>query len=948
MEEEVLARWESERVFEHTLTKPAPKGNFVFYEGPPTANGRPGIHHVEARAFKDIIPRFKTMQGYRVERKAGWDTHGLPVELEVEKKLGISGKPQIESLKSTVEESIAHFNALCKESVWTYVDEFRQLTRRMGYWLDLDRPYITYDPNYIESLWAITKMIWDRGLVTRDYKILPYCGRCGTALSSHEVAQGYKEVTDESVYVRFHLEDGRTILAWTTTPWTLPANVALAVGPDVPYVEVRVDTEVVIVAKARLTLFEGQTYEVLREFNGQELVGLQYTPLYTLATPDTEAYRIIAADFVSTEDGTGIVHIAPAFGEDDLRVGKENNLPVLMTVNSEARFAFPASTDPLGTQLHGMFVKDGDALIAEDLRNRGLLYRIESYVHEYPFCWRCSTPLIYYAKHSWFFAVTKVKEDLIRNAETISWTPDYIKEGRFGEWLKGIRDWAISRERYWGTPLPIWQCTACEERVCIGSFAELAERATPDTRPDPATLDPHRPFIDAVTLTCTCGSAMRRVSDVMDVWFDSGAMPFAQWHYPFENNQAIDSGTAFPAHYIAEAIDQTRGWFYTLLAVATLLGKPAPFTHVVCLGHILDAKGLKMSKSKGNVVDPFKMIDTYGADACRMYMYTVNQPGDPKRFDEADISLVVKQVLNLLLNVLVFWETYPAANTTAPATNTHVLDRWLLARTNDLVETVTADLSAYRITEAGRAIMSFVDDLSTWYVRRSRDRFKAGDVGASATLRQTLQIVSRLLAPFMPFFADVLYARTGGAESSVHLDTWPEKNTTHHNPELLEDMQYARRIVSFGLEARADTHFPIRQPLARATVSAKSVSTELVDLIRDELNVHEVHFVTPENGSITIELDTTLTPTLKAEGAVRELVRHIQNLRKTAGLTVHDTITLYIMGADDELLDAVMEAKTDIVRAVRATDVVREKTTVDTDTEVHLAGSAFWIGIRKQ
>ncbi len=947
MEEEVLARWERDGIFEQSLNKPAPKGNFVFFEGPPTANGRPGIHHVEARAFKDIIPRFKTMQGYRVERKAGWDTHGLPVELEVEKKLGISGKPQIETLKETPEASITHFNALCKESVWTYVEEFRSMTRRLGYWLDLEHPYITYEPAYIESLWAITRQIWDRGLMVRDYKILPYCGRCGTALSSHEVAQGYKEVSDPSVYVRFTLESGAHLLVWTTTPWTLPANVALAVGADIPYVEVTLGNERLILAKSRLSVLEGHPYTEGRELMGKELVGQTYTPLYTLATPDAPAHRIVAGDFVSTEDGTGIVHIAPAFGEDDLRLAKDNHLPVLMTVDAEARFTFPEATDGLGAQLHGMFVKDGDALITEDLKSRGHLFAIEPYVHEYPFCWRCATPLIYYAKHSWFFAVSQVKDELMKNAEQISWTPDYIKEGRFGEWLRGIRDWAISRERYWGTPLPIWTCTTCGKQECVGSFAQLAEQATPESKPDLATFDPHRPFIDAVKLVCSCGGTMQRVPDVMDVWFDSGAMPFAQWHYPFENTDRVDppEASSFPADYIAEAIDQTRGWFYTLLAVSTLLGRPAPYRHVVCLGHLLDAKGLKMSKSKGNVVDPFAMIAQYGADACRMYMYTVNQPGDPKRFDPNDIGLMVKQVHNMIWNMLTFYTTYPGNG--AATGDAHVLDAWVKARMNAAVVSVTDDLNAYRITEAGRTLMECIDDLSTWYVRRSRNRFKAGDAHASATLRQSLMTLATLFAPFMPFLSDTVYERLGGTQQSVHLETWPTAQVTAEDTALLEEMAYTRRIVSFGLEARSDARMPIRQPLATATIHAKAVRPACVELIREELNVHEVVFVAPTIDSITVTLDTELSPALKAEGAVRELMRHIQNLRKEAGLTVQDTVVVYLMGADDELLDRLFDAAPLITSTVHASRLVREKKDGVHDAQIHLTDSAFWVGIEK-
>ncbi|MEK7073097.1 MAG: isoleucine--tRNA ligase [Patescibacteria group bacterium] len=951
MEEDVLARWERDGIFKKTLQKPAPQGNFVFYEGPPTANGKPGIHHVEARAYKDVIPRYKTMRGFHVERKAGWDTHGLPVELEVEKKLGISGKPQIEKLKPTVTASIAYFNALCKESVWTYLEDWKRLTKRIGFWVDLEHPYVTYEPAYIESLWAMIRQIWDRGLMVEDDKIVPYCPRCGTALSSHEVAQGYKEVRDPSVYVRFKTKDGAAFLVWTTTPWTLPANVALAVGPAIIYVEVKLGGERLILAKSRLMILAGQEYAVLRELAGADLVGMAYEPLYALATPDAPAHRVVAGDFVSTEDGTGIVHIAPAFGEDDLRVARENALPMLRTVNAEGQFAF-ATEDPFGMQLNGMFVKDGDALISEDLKKRGLLWRVEPYVHEYPFCWRCSTPLLYYAKRSWFFAVSKVKAELIANAERITWTPSYIKEGRFGEWLNGVRDWAISRERYWGTPIPVWTCAVCGIKECIGSFAELRSRATEASRPKEEGFDPHRPFIDAVELVCACGGTMGRIPDVMDVWFDSGAMPFAQWHYPFEGKEKVDPSTssgqaaAYPADYIAEAIDQTRGWFYTLLATATLLGRGTPYKNVVCLGHILDAKGQKMSKSKGNIVSPFEMIDRYGADACRFYMYTVNQPGDPKRFDEADLDKVVKKTLNILWNVLTFWETYRPQTAAKAAPSSHVLDRWIMSRLNRLTDDVTADLEALRITEAGRALAAFVDDLSTWYIRRSRDRIKGPDGAAAATLQLVLATFARLAAPFLPFIAESVYARVDGGKDSVHLEDWPEPGAV--DDALLAEMDHARRIVSFGLEERANVKVPIRQPLAAAKIKAKPVADEFVALIRDELNVLTVTFAKPLGDSIVVKLDTQMTPELKLQGALRELIRHVQNLRKNAKLTVQDRITLSIMGADDELL-AAMRAHHDELKAAFRADLIREEKAPDVlaDAQIQIGESAFWIGITK-
>ena len=651
-EEEILAFWEKEKIFEKSLSKPSPKGPFVFYEGPPTANGRPGIHHVEARAFKDILPRFRTMQGYHVDRQAGWDTHGLPVELEVEKQLGFNGKKDIE------EFGIEKFNAKCKESVWKYLEDWVKLTKRIGYWVDLEHPYITYEPQYIEKLWGIVKQVWDKGLLYKDYRVTPHCPRCGTSLSSHELAQGYKDVKDLSVYAKFRVkgtEAKEFLVAWTTTPWTLPGNVALAVGENIDYVKVRVGEEFLWVAKDRVAEVVKEMYDVLEEVKGSALVGKAYEPLFPFlssviasaakqssgeeiasspAAPRKDmAFQVVAADFVTTSDGSGIVHTAVMYGQDDFELGQKVGLPKHHLVKLDGTFVEGMDF------LSGRMVTDEEVAvdIIKDLAHRGLLFSKAKYEHSYPHCWRCKSKIIYYAKDSWYIRMSSLREELLAANETIHWEPEHIKEGRFGEWLREVKDWAFSRERYWGTPLPIWECQKCDQKKCIGSFDEL--RVGKD-------FDPHRPFVDEIELICSCGGTMRRVKEVCDVWFDSGAMPFAS------------GASGFPADYISEAIDQTRGWFYTLLAVSTLLGKGAPYKNVICLGHLLDKDGKKMSKSLGNIVNPNEMIEKYGADALRWYMYTITAPGDSKRFDEKTLNEMIQNVFMMLWNVKAFYELY--------------------------------------------------------------------------------------------------------------------------------------------------------------------------------------------------------------------------------------------------------------------------------------------------
>jgi isoleucyl-tRNA synthetase len=917
-EQEVLAFWENNKVFEQTLKKKAPKGPFVFFEGPPTANGKPGIHHVESRAFKDCIPRFRTMQGYHVERKAGWDTHGLPVELEVEKQLGFKSKSQIE------EFGIAEFNKRCRESVWTYLTDWREFTRRLGFWVDQDAAYVTFDPKYVESLWGVVKKFWQRGLLYQDYRVTPHCPRCGTSLSSHELAQGYQDVTDPAVFVKFRVTrgtDGKApatpefLVAWTTTPWTLPANVALAVGEKIAYVKVKSGEDLLWVAKERVEEATKGAYEIVEEREGEHLVGMEYEPLYPFvrdAIKGTEqegkkAWYVVPADFVSTSDGSGIVHTAVMYGADDFELGTKVGLPKFHLVGLDGHF-----TDRAGA-FAGKFVKGVDCDVIADLSQRGLLLQEGTIKHSYPFCWRCKSPVIYYAKDSWYVRMSSLRDELLRQNEAIHWEPSHIKEGRFGEWLREVKDWAFSRERYWGTPLPIWVCEECGEKTCIGSFDELQSVAKSKIGKD---FDPHRPIVDEVEIACgKCHGTARRVSDVCDVWFDSGAMPFAQWHYPFENQEKIDKGEAYPADYISEAIDQTRGWFYTLLAVSTALGLPAPYKNVICLGHVLDAKGKKMSKSLGNVVNPMEMMEKYGADALRWYMYAINQPGESKRFDEKALGEMVKKVFVILDNVVSFYELYAQGGEKVKKVE-HVLDRWILARLNELVRDVTAQLEAYQITEPVRLIAEFIGDLSTWYVRRSRDRFKSDDeadkTAAIAMLRECLLGVAKLMAPFAPFLAEDVYSRARGEETSVHLDAWPEVNEKFVDQTLLDAMARARSIVSKALERRAEAGKPIRQVLASMTVTLPDgkLDASFVDLLKDEVNVHDV-FV--QIGEVSVELDTTMTPELVREGTVREIIRRVNAMRKSAGLSIEDRIALYVDSAEPEVKKALEEHCDDLI-----------------------------------
>lgn len=1118
-EEKILKYWKDNKVFEKSIRQRQKAPNFVFYEGPPTANGKPGIHHVLARNFKDIICRYKTMCGFKVLRKAGWDTHGLPVELEVEKNLGLKNKKDIEKY------GIAEFNRACKQSVWKYQEDWEKLTERIGYWVDMNKPYITYDSSYMETLWWIIKQFYEKGLLYKDYKVVPYCPRCGTSLSSHEVALGYKKVKDPAIYVKFEIrkELKTYLLVWTTTPWTLPANVAVAVNPAFTYAKVKVGQEYLILAKERMQAL-GLTGEVVEEIKGKDLVGKEYEPLYHFTKPDKKAWYVVAGDFVSAKEGTGLVHIAPAFGEDDMQVGKQNNLPTISNVDKEGKFQDEVK------EWAGLWVKDADPAIIQNLSKRALLFKEELYEHDYPFCWRCSNALLYYAKESWFIGMQNVKNDLLNNNQKINWVPSHLKEGRFGGWLKEVKDWAFSRERYWGTPLPIWQCPKCGHSKAIGSLKELAvenpqknvflvarhgescrqkngkamcwpekihcpltplgkkeakkiafelkqegidliyssdllrtkqtaeiiakglglkiifdkrlreynvgifngknpilswqylREKTPDMiysklpkgesladlggrvhdflkdmenlyrgkkilivahelplslmeglargesieqiienrrkspakristgqwrkiifkklpRNDRVEIDLHRPYIDELRLVCSkCGDQMSRVPDLIDVWFDSGAMPLAQQHYPFKNKDAIDKRQQFPADYISEAIDQTRGWFYTLLAISTLLGFGPPYKNVISLGHVLDEKGEKMSKSKGNIIEPWYVINKYGADAVRWYFYTVNQPGEAKLFSEKDVEQSLKKFIMTFWNTHVFYQTY-VTNQKGRA-GKHILDQWIMSRLNGLIREATEKLDKYDVTTAARLLEDFViNDLSLWYIRRSRKRFEE----AAPTLSLVLETAAKLSAPFIPFLSEEVYRSLPRAGRSVHLQDWPKVNKKLINGVLNQQMKKVRDLVAMALAERAKAGIKVRQPLAELQIQEK-IDKDMAELIRDEVNVKTISF----GGSF--KLDTKITPELKEEGMIREVVRQIQEMRKRAGYKPKDKIRVQYSGSR-QLTDFLTKHENTILKETKAESFVLKeklKNIFDIEKEMKIEQDNLWLGIKK-
>jgi isoleucyl-tRNA synthetase len=934
LEQRVLERWREQDLFARSLAERADAPIWSFYEGPPTANGRPGSHHVLARVFKDIYPRYRTMTGYRVPRKAGWDCHGLPVELEVEKQLGISSKEEVEDF------GIAEFNQRCRESVFEYVEEWNRLTERIAYWVDLDDPYVTLQDRYIESVWWSLSQLFEKGRLYEGHKVVPYCPRDGTPLSSHEVAQGYQDVIDASIYVRFPLldadaaEPGEALLVWTTTPWTLPGNKAVAVNPAVTYVRARVGDEVLIVAKDLAAKVLGEDAETIAEISGESLVGTHYKgPVFDLADVEPGGYPVIAGDFVTTEDGTGLVHIAPPFGEDDYAVGAAAGLfdpTVASTLYNPVRPDGKFDDRVIG--FTGEFVKGSETTrrLITKLEDRGLLFREQAYEHAYPHCWRCGTPLLYYATSSWYVATSAARDQLLANNETIGWHPEHVKHGRFGKWLENNVDWALSRNRYWGTPLPIWECESesCGNVICVGSKEDLVKHG--GSVPD----DLHRPYIDEVTLRCEdCGANMHRVSSVIDTWYDSGAMPFAQFHYPFEGQEEFKE--RFPADYICEAQDQTRGWFYTLLAESTLLFDESSFKNCVCLGLILDPEGQKMSKSRGNVVDPWEVLAEHGADAFRWYYLTAQQPWAGYRFSLDTVGESVRTFMLQLWNTYSFWVLYANAegigtdafrgsnsldakeNEPRGDDDLTDIDRWALSRLQATVATVRERMDDFDCTTAGRAIADFVEELSNWYVRVSRPRFWQGDRAAFATLRTCLLETATMLAPFTPFLADEMYRNlAGGAEGefgdapdSVHLRDFPQVDEALRDADLEAAMAAVRRTVSLGLAARAASKVKLRQPLRRAVVVANEDERAAIearsDLVTAELNVKELDFVSEQGDLVSYEIK----PNYRALGPrfgknmpqVASAVAALDPARVAATLAAGGEVGLSIDGADHTL-----------------------------------------------
>lgn len=1054
LEAEVSQFWKDKNVFQRTMDERKDGPRYVFYEGPPTANGRPGSHHVLARSFKDVFPRYRTMRGYYARRKAGWDTHGLPVEIEVEKELGLRHKSEIE------EYGIAEFNKKCRESVFRYIEEWQRLTERMGYWVDLDDAYATLNNSYIQSVWWILKQLWDKGLLYEGYKVVPYCPRCGTPLSSHEVALGYQEVDDPSIYVRFKAvdEENTYFLGWTTTPWTLPGNVALTVGEKIDYVKIygRLSAEApyenLYIAKNLFEkvinplLKEGGGYEIVAEMKGRDLLGRHYEPLYKFLPVEGDYAYITAGDYVTIEDGSGIVHTAPAFGADDLSTAQKYNLPVLVTVGADGKFL------PEITPVAGLWFKDGDKVIARELRERGLVFHLTQYRHNYPHCWRDKGPLMYYALDTWYIRTTAYREQLVALNKTINWVPEHVKDGRFGNWLEDVKDWALGRNRYWGTPLPVWVADDpdLKYQVCVGSVAELEAK----TGRELSDLDLHRPYVDEITWEETVDGrtvTMRRVPELIDVWFDSGSMPLAQWGYPFANQELFQE--QFPADYICEAVDQTRGWFYSLHAISTMLFESVSFKNVVCLGLIMSDDGTKMSKSKGNIVVPWDVLDKYGADPMRWFMFTVSQPGDIKRMGwrdmgngEREIPFIAEILRNFYLklwNVYSFFVSYANVNDfdpqapQVPLQERDKLDQWILSELHTLVRTVTDAYETYDAINATRPIEAFVDDLSNWYVRRSRERFWSNNLAASQTLYECLVTLSKLLAPSTPFMAEALYQNLvvphfPDATESIHLAFWPEYDENLINDALNHQMQLAKQMVSLGHAARNNAQIKVRQPLSEANFALPShenpnVLLEVAEMIADELNVKAIRvldlaesagmvnyslkpidtlgrdlkgdfpavrkllieasgeqvrewggillsgqnitieangksfslspeqvivrqsgaegFAVAEDHGYLAALRTELTDTLILEGLAREVVRHIQTMRKEADFDLSDHIAVTYQASGS--LVQVMSDFAEYIQGETLADVWQAGA-VETDTaSLEIDGANLAVSIRR-
>lgn len=1021
-EKEVEKFWEDREIFKKSMENRKEAETYTFYDGPPTANGKPHIGHVLTRVIKDMIPRYRTMKGYDVPRKAGWDTHGLPVELEVEKALGLDGKEQIE------EYGLEPFIKYCKESVWKYKGMWEDFSKTVGFWADMDDPYVTYENNFIESEWWALKQIWEKRLLYKGFKIVPYCPRCGTPLSSHEVAQGYKDVKERSAIVRFKVKgEDAYILAWTTTPWTLPSNVGLCVNPKETYVKVKSGDYTYYMAEALCEKVLGEGFDVLETYVGKDLEYKEYEPLFDFVQPEKKAYFVTCDTYVTLTDGTGVVHIAPAFGEDDSKVGKKYDLPFVQLVNAAGEMTKE-------TKWEGVFCKKADPMILTDLEERGLLFSAPTFEHSYPHCWRCDTPLIYYARESWFIKMTDVKEDLIRNNNTINWIPESIGKGRFGDWLENVQDWGISRNRYWGTPLNVWECE-CGHQHAIGSIEELKKMS----KNCPDEIELHRPYIDAVTITCPeCEKQMKRVPEVIDCWFDSGSMPFAQHHYPFENKEIFEQ--QFPANFISEAVDQTRGWFYSLLAISTLIFNQAPYKNVIVLGHVQDENGQKMSKSKGNAVDPFESLKTYGADAIRWYFYVNSAPWLPNRFHGKAVMEGQRKFMGTLWNTYAFFVLYGNIDEFDPTKYTldydklPVMDKWLLSKLNTLVKTVDTCLENYQIPESARALQEFVDDMSNWYVRRSRERFWAkgmeqDKINAYMSLYTALVTVSKVAAPLIPFMTEQIYQNLvcsvdKAAPESIHLCDYPEAKESFIDQQLEDNMDEVLKIVVMGRAARNTANIKNRQPIGQMFVKAPhTLPVFYQEIIEEELNLKKVVFtddvrdftsysfkpqlktVGPKYGkqlgniknallevngneamdtlnnsgaltftfngeevvltkedllidtaqtegyisegdnTITVVLDTNLTPELLTEGFVRELISKIQTMRKEAGFEVMDHIRVYSKG--NETIENILKAHEEEVKSEVLANSIQYETTAGYEKEWNINGENVTLGVEK-
>ncbi|MBU3214867.1 isoleucine--tRNA ligase [Clostridium estertheticum] len=902
IENDVLKFWKEKDIIQKNFDLNKEGKTFTFYDGPPTANGKPHIGHVLTRVMKDLIPRYKVMKGYNVPRKAGWDTHGLPVELEIEKKLGINGKPGIEAY------GVEKFVEECKASVFSYVNMWREMSERVGYWVDMDNPYVTYHNDYIESVWWALKQMWDKDLLYKGHKVMPYCPRCGTSLSSHEVAQGYKDVKEMSAYVKFKVKnEDKYILVWTTTPWTLPSNVALAVNKKYDYVEAVQEGETLILSRDLLSKLEGE-YEVVREFKGEALLGLEYEQMFDFYTPKEKAFYVVHGDFVTLSDGTGIVHIAPAYGEDDNLLGKKYDLPLINLVDVEGKFV------DCVTPWKGIFVKDADAKILEYLKENNVLYKAEKFEHSYPHCWRCDTPLLYYPRESWFVRMSSMRDKLIENNNKVNWMPDNVRTGRMGKFLEGVIDWSISRTRYWGTPLPIWECE-CGHRELIGSIAELNEKGI-DV---PDGIELHKPYIDNVHLKCPkCGKTMTRVEEVIDCWFDSGSMPFAQHHYPFENKEVFEAN--FPAQFISEAVDQTRGWFYTLLAISTTVFDTNPFENCIVLGHVLDKNGLKMSKHKGNVLSPFTILENQGADALRWYFYTASAPWLPSRFYEGAVIDAQRKFIGTLWNVYSFYVLYADIDNFDPTKYesfkpVNIMDKWMMSKLNSLVKDIDEHLTNYRITQGALELEDFIEELSNWYVRRNRSRYwveslTEDKIGAYMTLYRVITTFAKISAPFIPFVTEELYqnlvvAFDKKAPESIHLCAWPEYREDQVDMALEEEMDVAYRTVKLGRSARNAANIKNRQPLSKMLVSSKSLPEYYGQIVKEELNIKEVELGADISKYVKFEIKPNLPVLGKPYGrlipGIKKAIGAMNQMELAQTINKGNVVTINVNGTEIEL-----------------------------------------------